>query len=61
MNPNIAGTGVVPLEAGIFAALAPGVYGGVPFGGGTINLGPTIVQGSVGEVAPGFVSVDVRG
>jgi hypothetical protein len=59
VNPNIAGTGVVPLGAGIFAALAPGVYGGVPFGGGTINLGPTIVQGSVGEVAPGFVSVDL--
>jgi hypothetical protein len=65
VNPYIAQTGVQPL--GVIATLNPGNYivpgsaspafpNPVPFGGGTIAIGPAFGAFSIGEVAPGFVS-----
>lgn len=59
VNPNIYGTGVVPLLNGIFAVAAPGNDNGVAFGGGSMALNPTAVGFSIQMTAPGNVSVGI--
>jgi hypothetical protein len=59
VNPNIFGTGVVPLGAGIFATAAPGIDNGIAFGGGNISISPTSVGYSIAETSPGNVSVGI--
>lgn len=59
VNPNIFGTGVVPLGGGIFATAAPGIDNGIAFGGGSISINPAAVGFSIGETSPGNVSVGI--
>lgn len=59
VNPNLSGTGVVPLGAGINWTAAPGNDNGILFGGGSIALTPTAVRYSVVETAAGNVSVGI--
>ncbi|HEV2434523.1 MAG TPA: hypothetical protein VG077_00860 [Verrucomicrobiae bacterium] len=59
VNPNLFGTGVVPLGPGIFATAAPGVDNGIAFGGGSISINPAAVGFSIGETSPGNVSVGI--
>jgi hypothetical protein len=59
VNPNISGTGVVPLGNGITWTAFPGNDNGIAFGGGSLALSPTAVGYSVAMTAPGNVSVGI--